>query len=121
MGGPDTATGRPGARHQRGRVPRPPAPGAEALPAVDGSEPGCKRARSVRRNGVRMNHMERLRNAAPRVPTPAIDRELLFNRIVARPGDPGSVAHARRPGSGRRKLTIALIAFALAALTAGTA
>jgi hypothetical protein len=68
-----------------------------------------------------MNHMARLRKAAPAAPLPAIDRDLLFNRIVAQPGDPGVAAHTRRPRSAPRKLTIALIAFALAAMTAGTA
>jgi len=68
-----------------------------------------------------MSHMERLRNAAPAAASPVLDREALFASIVARPGDPALATRVRRPRSTRRKLTIAAIVIAIAALTAGTA
>jgi hypothetical protein len=69
-----------------------------------------------------MNHMERLRNAAPAVPSSAIDRDLLFSSIVARPGDPAlASSRPRLTRATRRRLTIVLVALAIAALTAATA
>jgi hypothetical protein len=68
-----------------------------------------------------MNHIERLRNAAPAAPSPTIDRDALFAGIVARPGDPDIVSRARLTRPTRRKLMIAAVAFAIATLTVGTA
>ncbi len=69
-----------------------------------------------------MNHMERLRNAAPAAPSPAIDRDLLLSSIVARPGDPALArSRPRLTRATRRRLTIVLVALAIAALTAATA
>ncbi len=68
-----------------------------------------------------MNHMERLRNAAPAAPSPAIDRDVLFAGIVARPGDPAVASRPRLTRSTRRRLTIVLVALAIATLTAATA
>jgi hypothetical protein len=68
-----------------------------------------------------MNHMERLRNAAPAAPGPVLDRNALFAGIVARPGDPAIVARHRLTRSTRHKLTIVLVALAIAGLTVATA
>ena len=68
-----------------------------------------------------MNHMERLRNAAPAAPAAQIDRDAVFAGIVARPGDAAAVPTNRRPRSTRRRLTIALVVVVLAGLTAATA
>jgi hypothetical protein len=68
-----------------------------------------------------MTHMERLRNAAPAAPSAAVDRDVLFASIVARPGDPAVASRRRLTRSTRRRLTIALVALAIAAVTAATA
>ena len=68
-----------------------------------------------------MNHMERLRNAAPAAPSPVLDRNAVFAGIVARPGDPAVASRPRLARSTRRRLTIVLVALAIAALTAATA
>ncbi|MDX6549513.1 MAG: hypothetical protein QOJ31_197 [Gaiellales bacterium] len=68
-----------------------------------------------------MNHTERLQNAAPAAPTPVLDRDAVFAAIVAQPGDLVVTSNPRRSRSSRRKLTIALVVVALAALTTATA
>jgi hypothetical protein len=68
-----------------------------------------------------MNHMERLRNAAPAAPSQSIDRDVLFAGIVGRPGDPAVASRPRLTRSTRRRLTIVLVALAIATLTAATA
>jgi hypothetical protein len=68
-----------------------------------------------------MNHIERLRHAAPAAPSAAIDRNMLFASIVARPGDPAVASRPRMTRSTRRRLTIVLVALAIATLTAATA
>ena len=68
-----------------------------------------------------MNTMERLQNAAPAAPAPMLDRDAVFASIVARPGDPAVTAKPRRSRPTRRRLTIALVVIALAALTTATA
>jgi hypothetical protein len=65
-----------------------------------------------------MNHMERLRNAAPAAPSPVRDRSAVFAGIVASPGDRAVATRTRRPRAARRKLTIVLVVLAVAALTA---
>jgi hypothetical protein len=67
-----------------------------------------------------MSHMESLRRAAP-VAAPAIDRDALFARIVAQPGDTAAEAAVPSRRSPRRKLVVALVAIVVATLTAGTA
>ncbi len=68
-----------------------------------------------------MNHIERLRNAAPAARSQTIDRDALFAAIVARPQD--AAAGAGRPPrrASRRRLAIALVIAALAGLTTATA
>jgi hypothetical protein len=68
-----------------------------------------------------MNHMERLRNAAPAAPSPVRDRSAVFAGIVASKGDPAVATRIRLSRPARRKLTIVLVALAIAALTAATA
>jgi hypothetical protein len=57
-----------------------------------------------------MNHMERLRNAAPAAPSPVRDRSAVFAGIVAGPGDPAVTKPTRLSRPARRKLTIVLTA-----------
>ena len=71
------------------RLSRPPASRSPPLPAADGPARARRRPLPDRGNGVRMNHMERLRNAAPAAPSPALDR----NAAVR-----GHRRPARRPG-----------------------
>jgi hypothetical protein len=68
-----------------------------------------------------MNHMERLRNAAPAAPGSAMDRDALFASIVARAGDPAVASRPRLTRSTRRRLAVVLVALAIAAVTAATA
>jgi hypothetical protein len=68
-----------------------------------------------------MNHMERLRNAAPAAPSPIRDRDAVFAGIVAGQRDPAVATRIRLSRPARRKLTIVLVALAIAALTAATA
>jgi hypothetical protein len=68
-----------------------------------------------------MSHMERLRNAAPAAPSPIRDRDAVFAGIVAGQGDTAVATRIRLSRPARRKLTIVLVALAIAALTAATA
>jgi hypothetical protein len=68
-----------------------------------------------------MTHMERLRNAAPAAPSPVRDRNAVFAGIVASPSDPAIAPRIRLSRPARRRLTIVLVALAIAALTAATA